>query len=83
MKLDDLPYEPSCTLLPAEITSAGVVEKLKAYDYTIGNEGRWRIIVDCEGNFVALVKSEAAEGIQKVLNEGFEEAYEVRLREKE
>jgi hypothetical protein len=69
MKLDDLPFEPDCELLPA-VLPADTVK-----GFSVASEG-WRVIIDCEGDLVAVVPADRAEVMKRVLNEAYEEHYE-------
>jgi len=77
MKLDDLPYEPDCMVdnnTPLTTNEAGQLEVPQAYALNEGKLG-WRMILDCEGQLVAIVPALTAEELKKVLNEAYEEHY--------
>lgn len=70
MELEDLPYEPEC--LVEHLNNWAVVDRRETLSlpaWIVEDAKEWAVIVDCEGDFVALVPYEKAHLICKIFNE--------------
>ena len=68
--LEDLPYEPECSVQHLDNWSAVDRRETLSLPAWIAEDAKeWAVITDCEGDFVALVANDKADLICKVLNE--------------
>lgn len=72
--LEDLPYEPECSVQRLDNWSAVDRQKtLTLPAWIVEDVKEWAVITDCEGDFVALVANDKADLIGRVLNEAGQE----------
>jgi hypothetical protein len=74
MDLEDLPYEPECTVERLDNwKAADGLSTLTVPTWIVETVKEWSAIVDCEGDFVALVANDKADLIRRVLDEAGQE----------